>query len=111
MSKQHRVHQEHKLLVVLSSGRAVTIEEIESTLGKEIEMYRLSTYIWRLKKFAGAIITAHRQGRKVVSYQVMNPEAMQTFLKSILPAGWATPVQSDSVRSTVTESVTDTVSV
>lgn len=98
MSTQKMI-QEHKLLVVLSSGRQVTIEEIESTLGTEIYMYRLSTYIWRLKKFAGADIQAHRQGRKVHAYQVMNPEAMQTFLKSVMPTGWVSspaPVSAES---------------
>ena len=42
MSKSVRVKQEDKVMVVLLSGREVRYEEIEATLGQEIEMYRLS---------------------------------------------------------------------
>jgi len=70
-----------KLLTVLASGKPVTIEEIDATLGKEIYMYRLSTYIWHIKTNANGVVKAIKDGRKVTAYQVINVKEMEDYLK------------------------------
>jgi hypothetical protein len=72
-----------KLLTVMVSGKPVTKEEIESTLGKEIYMYRLSTYMWHIKTIVNGSIKAIKSGRKVTAYQLMNPKDMVLHMKSV----------------------------
>jgi hypothetical protein len=69
-----------KLLLALSSGDAMTIEQIDSMLGKEIYMYRISTYIWHCKTEANAIIRSVKDGRKVVAYQLVNAQEVKNYL-------------------------------
>ena len=70
-----------KLLTVLVSGKPVTVEEIDATLGKEIYMYRLSTYIWHIKTNANGVVKAIKDGRKVTAYQIINVKEMEEYLK------------------------------
>ncbi len=60
-----------KLLTVMITGKPVTVAEIEATLGKEIYMYRLSTYMWHIKTKADGVVKAIKDGRKVSSYQLV----------------------------------------
>jgi len=71
-----------KLLTVMVSGKPVTIEEIESTLGNEIHMYRLSTYIWHIKTFANGVVKAIKDGRKVTAYQITNVSEVKQYMKT-----------------------------
>jgi hypothetical protein len=80
MSKQVKLKPFEKLLTVMISGNAVTVEEIDATLGKEIYMYRLSTYIWHVKTFAGGVVKAIKDGRKVVAYQIMNVKDVKAYM-------------------------------
>jgi hypothetical protein len=70
-----------KLITVMITGKPVTVQEIESTLGNEIHMYRLSTYIWHIKEFAGGVVKAIKDGRKVTAYQIMNVKDVKDYLK------------------------------
>ena len=56
-----------KLLTVMITGKPVTVAEIEATLGMEIYMYRLSTYMWHIKTKADGVVKAIKDGRKAVS--------------------------------------------
>jgi hypothetical protein len=69
-----------KLLTVMVSGNPVTIEEIDATLGKEIYMYRISTYIWHIKTMANGVVKTIKDGRKVAAYQLMNVEEIKGYL-------------------------------
>lgn len=69
-----------KLLLVLKSGEPVTIEAIESMLGNEIYMYRISTYIWHCKTNANAIVRSIKDGRKVTAYQLVNVDEVKKYL-------------------------------
>lgn len=67
-----RVH--NKIAVVLKSGEPVTVEQIHKVFaGTKIEpvLYRLSTNIWNIKR-EGGIVKTHKDGRKIVAYQLMN---------------------------------------
>lgn len=70
-----------KLLTVLQSGKPVTIEEIDATLGKEIYMYRLSTYMWHIKTQANGVVKAIKDGRKVTAYQIVNVADVKEYMK------------------------------
>lgn len=70
-----------KLLMIMKSGNPVTIEEIEATLGKEIYMYRLSTYMWHIKTNANGVVKAIKDGRKVTAYQIINVKEVEEYLK------------------------------
>ena len=65
----------------MASGKAVTVEEIEATLGNEIHMYRLSTYIWLMKTNANAIVKVIKNGRKITAYQIVNVDEVKQYLK------------------------------
>lgn len=69
-----------KLMTVMVSGNPVTIEEIDATLGKEIHMYRLSTYIWLMKTNANAVVKAIKSGRKITAYQLVNVDEVKEYM-------------------------------
>lgn len=73
-SKTKRLKPFEKLLKVMITGKPVSIEEIETTLGSEIHMYRISTYMWHIKVYAQGTIKTIRNGRKAYGYQLMNPQ-------------------------------------
>ena len=69
-----------KLLTIMVSGKPVTIEEIDATLGKEIYMYRLSTYMWHIKVNANGVVKAIKDGRKVTAYQIVNVDEVKKYM-------------------------------
>jgi hypothetical protein len=71
-----------KLLTVMISGKPVTLEEIDTLLGKEIYMYRISTYMWHIKTFAGGVVKSIKDGRKVTAYQIMNVKEVKEYMKA-----------------------------
>jgi len=73
--------QAEKLLLVLLDGHEVSMNEIETTLGGQVQVYRLSTYLWNLKK-RGAQITKVKQGRKVIAIQLTNFDQMAEYAQS-----------------------------
>lgn len=79
--KSDKVAPFQKLMYVMADGKAVTVEEIDATLGKEIHMYRLSTYIWLMKTNANAIVKVIKNGRKITAYQVVNVAEVKEYLK------------------------------
>ena len=69
-----------KLLTVMISGNVVTREEIDTLLGKEIQMYRISTYMWHIKTISECVVKVIKDGRKVSSYQLMDVEKARAYL-------------------------------
>jgi hypothetical protein len=72
-----------KLLTLMISGKPVTVDEIDTLLGKEIYMYRLSTYIWHIKTVANGVVKAIKTGRKVTAYQVMNVDQVKEYMTRV----------------------------
>jgi len=96
--KSEKVAPFQKLLTVMVSGKPITIEEIDATLGKEIHMYRLSTYMWHIKVNANGVIKVIKEGRKAVAYQIMNPDEIKKYMNTtgINKAGF-TPGQATKI--------------
>ena len=78
--KSSKLKPFEKLLTIMVSGKPVTIEEIDATLGKEIYMYRLSTYMWHIKVHANGVVRPVKDGRKVTAYQIVNVDEVKKFL-------------------------------
>ena len=72
-----------KLLTVMISGKPTTVEEIGALLGKEIQMYRLSTYIWHIKTNADGVVKAIKDGRKVTAYQIVNVPDVKKYMDRV----------------------------
>lgn len=78
--KSSKLKPFEKLLTIMVSGKPVTIDEIDATLGKEIYMYRLSTYMWHIKVHANGVVKAIKDGRKVTAYQIINVDEVKKYL-------------------------------
>jgi ArsR family metal-binding transcriptional regulator len=76
-----------KLMLVMASGKPVSVSEIDTLLGKEIYMYRLSTYIWHIKSNAGVVVRAIKDGRKVTAYQIVNVDEAKKYLDRVGASG------------------------
>jgi hypothetical protein len=66
----------NKIAVVMKSGEPVTIEQFKQVFTNtkvEPVLYRLSTYIWNIKK-NGGVVKSIKDGRKVTAYQLLNGE-------------------------------------
>jgi hypothetical protein len=72
-----------KLLTVMISGKPVTKEEIDTLLGHEIFMYRISTYMWHIKTNASGVIKVVKDGRKVAGYQLVNVAEVKEYMKRV----------------------------
>ena len=95
VKKQKKLKPFEKLLTVMVSGEAVSKETIETLLGKEIFMYRISTYMWHIKTFANGVIKTHKDGRKAVAYQIMNVAEVKKYMKqNDVPFNQSTKVES-----------------
>lgn len=79
--KSKKPRQAEKLLLCMLDGHLVTEAEMAAVLGSEIEIYRLSTYLWNLKK-CGAVIDKTKQGRKVVAFKLLNTEDMTAYAQT-----------------------------
>jgi hypothetical protein len=70
-----------KMLNVMITGKSVSKEEFETLLGDQIQMYRISTYIWHMKTNANAVVKVLKEGRKAVGYQICNVSEVKEYLK------------------------------
>lgn len=74
MAKRGEVH--NKIAVVLKSaeGKTVTLDELKTIFaGTKIEpvLYRISTYVWNIKK-QGGVVQSVKDKRKLIGYQLLN---------------------------------------
>ena len=67
-----------RLLRVLANGGVVTLEQIQTTMQYDA-MYRIGAELLNMK-YRGAVIKAHKDGRKVVGYELMNVAEMMPYL-------------------------------
>lgn len=67
-----------RLLMVLANGGVVTLDQIQKTMEYDA-MYRIGAELLNMK-YRGAVIKAHKDGRKVVGYELMNVTQMMPYL-------------------------------
>lgn len=63
-----------RLLMVLGNGGVVTLKEIQDTMQYDT-MYRIGAEILTLK-YNGGVVKAHKNGRNVVGYELVNFKEM-----------------------------------
>jgi hypothetical protein len=64
----------NRIATVLKNGDVVTVDQFKTIFaGTKVEpvLYRLSTYIYNIKK-NGGVVKAVKDGRKVIGYQLLN---------------------------------------
>lgn len=71
-----------KLLTLMQEGDIVTKDEIESKLGNDIYIYKLSTYVWEVKTKTPGVVKVLKNGRTVTGYQITNSGEVKAYLKS-----------------------------
>jgi len=107
--KEVKLSAHDKVLAVLMSGQAVPKKVFDDMFGEL--SYKISAYILYCKnERTKAVIRANREGRKVVSYQLMNPKDVQQYwtnrginldtIKSLSDLN-ATPVDAQTVAPAV----------
>lgn len=79
--KSTKIKPFEKLLFVMSSGKTISVEEIDNILGKEIYMYRISSYIWAIKVYANCVVKVIKEGRNVVAYQLISVKEAKNYLQ------------------------------
>jgi len=81
-TKKNKLNQHQKVVIhCLLSGQPVTKEQIVEKLGNEIYPYRISTYMYEIKTFMNGIIRVQKDGRKVISYQLINIDEIKQYLR------------------------------
>jgi len=70
-----------KVLELLMTGNPVQKNEFD-VLKNDVELYRLSAYMWDIKNKIGGNIKSIKNGKTVIAYQLLNPNDMkQHFTK------------------------------
>lgn len=88
-SKSGKPVRSDRLLMVLCNGGKVSLKEIEDTMDYH-NMYRISCEVYCIK-LNGGIVKTHKDGRKVVGYELVNVQEM--IDKMLTPKGFSvTPI-------------------
>ena len=103
-AKVRKLHPFEKVLTIMIDGKPAMLDKIDALLGKEIFMYRISTYMWHIKVNVNGVIKPIKEGRKVIGYQLCNVSEVAEWMKrNGVPT---TYVQKETAVPVATESVT-----
>jgi hypothetical protein len=80
-AKTKKLKPFEKVLTVMIDGQPTSLEKINALLGKEIFMYRISTYMWHIKTIANGVVKPVKDGRKVTGYQICNVNDVKDYMK------------------------------
>lgn len=76
---QTKMLQWEKILKVMLTGQEINKGSLEAMPEmKDVPLYRLSTFIWRIK-MTGGVVKAVKDGRKIAGYQLLNTAEMQKY--------------------------------
>jgi hypothetical protein len=67
-----------KVLELLMTGNPVQKNEFD-VLKNDVELYRLSAYMWDIKNKIGGNIKSIKNGKTVIAYQLLNPNDMKQY--------------------------------
>lgn len=75
-TKAPKIRPHNKVAQVLLSGKVVSVDDIKASFAADTKMsalmYRLSTFIYDIRKFDNGVIKVIKDGRKVSAYQLVN---------------------------------------
>jgi hypothetical protein len=81
MKTQRKPNGWQRVLIAIQNGDVYTKDDLATLLAdKKIHMYRMANYMLDIKLFAKGIVKSHKDSRKVVAYQIMNPGTVQKYL-------------------------------
>lgn len=72
-----------KIMKIMMDGKPLMKADLPKIFGEDFLMYKVSSYILDIKIFSGATVKVIKDGRKVVSYQMINPEKAKAYLEKI----------------------------
>jgi len=81
-TKSNELQPHVKLLVFMQDGNFVAKDDIISKLSTDIHTYRLSTYIYDIKKYTPGVVKVTKNGKSVLGYQITNPDEVKKFLST-----------------------------
>jgi asparagine N-glycosylation enzyme membrane subunit Stt3 len=105
-TKAPKIRPHNKVAQVLLSGKVVSVDDIKASFAADTKMsalmYRLSTFIYDIRKFDNGVIKVIKDGRKVTAYQLVNfKEFDKNGCYTGKPAATATPVETKEVTEAV----------
>ena len=80
-TKVRKLHPFEKILTIMIDGQPAMLDKIDALLGREIFMYRISTYMWHIKVNVNGVIKPIKEGRKVIGYQLCNVAEVAEWMK------------------------------
>lgn len=80
-AKVRKLHPFEKILTIMIDGKPAMLDKIDALLGREIFMYRISTYMWHIKVNVNGVIKPIKEGRKVTGYQLCNVAEVAEWMK------------------------------
>ena len=76
MAKTSKIRPHNKVAQVLLSGKVTNVEDIKASFAADAKMsklmYRLSTFVYDIRKYDNGVIKVIKDGRKVTAYQLVN---------------------------------------
>jgi hypothetical protein len=98
-TKAPKIRPHNKVAQVLLSGKVVSVDDIKASFAADSKMsalmYRLSTFIYDIRKFDNGVIKVIKDGRKVSAYQLVNfKEFDKNGCYAGKPAATPAPVQT-----------------
>lgn len=70
-----------KVLLLMIDGKPITVEEIEQKLGDQIQMYRISNYVWKMKKDLNLVVRHIKDGKNLLGYQLINTKDALNYIE------------------------------
>ena len=83
--KKGTLKQYEKILTLMLNGQPLEVKQIQTLLGKEIEMYRISAYMLGIKYDYKGVIKTQKNGRNVLSYQLVNADEVKIEFEKKYP--------------------------
>ena len=72
MAKSNKQFEKVFAVLLAANGSVVTKADLVTALGESVALYRISTYVWNMRKRLGADIKVEKQGKLVTGYRLMN---------------------------------------
>jgi len=105
-TKAPKIRPHNKVAQVLLSGKVVSVDDIKASFAADSKMsalmYRLSTFIYDIRKFDNGVIKVIKDGRKVSAYQLVNfKEFDKNGCYAGKPAATPAPVETKEAAEAV----------
>lgn len=106
MAKTSKIRPHNKVAQVLLSGKVTSVEDIKASFAADAKMsklmYRLSTFVYDIRKYDNGVVKVIKDGRKVSAYQLVN---FKEFDKNGCYAGKVAAPAAPVAQPEVTEAV------